>query len=278
MEPDAVAGVDRVPHGGASDKTLLDFSANTNPDRPRGVAGVYESALGTATHYPGDDYCEFRTAAGEYLGCEPLNVVPTAGAIDALRLTIETTLSAGDDALLPKPSFGEYEREVRLQGVDPTFVAHDRVLDTDPDPYDLVVVCNPNNPTGDGYPHADLLSYAERCRAADTVFLVDEAFLDFTDGRTLAGEPGVVVARSLTKIFGLPGLRAGLAVPPQQRTSGVGALDARRGGWRSLPATDPVRRRDARPGTDGAQANGRCARLTLLRPPFRRPVSPPRCR
>ena len=212
MEPDAVAGVDRVPHGGASDKTLLDFSANTNPDRPRGVAGVYESALGTATHYPGDDYCEFRTAAGEYLGCEPLNVVPTAGAIDALRLTIETTLSAGDDALLPKPSFGEYEREVRLQGVDPTFAAHDRVLDTDPDPYDLVVVCNPNNPTGDGYPHADLLSYAERCRAADTVFLVDEAFLDFTDGRTLAGEPGVVVARSLTKIFGLPGLRAGLAV------------------------------------------------------------------
>ncbi|WP_435067641.1 threonine-phosphate decarboxylase CobD [Haloplanus sp. C73] len=228
MEPDAVARVDRVPHGGASDATLLDFSANTNPNRPRGVAGVYESALGASTRYPGDDYCEFRTAAGEYLGCEPLYVVPTAGAMAAIRLTAETTLSDGDDALLPEPSFGEYEREVRLQGADPTFVAHDRILDVDPEPYELVVVCNPNNPTGDGYPHADLRSYAERCRAADTVLLVDEAFLDFTDARTLAGEPSVVVARSLTKVFGLPGLRMGLAVA----TDGLRErLDAARPPW-----------------------------------------------
>ncbi|SDZ91889.1 L-threonine O-3-phosphate decarboxylase [Haloplanus vescus] len=236
MDPDAVAGLDRVPHGGASDATLLDFSANTNPNRPRGVAGVYESALGAATRYPRDDYCEFRTTAGEYLGCEPLNVVPTAGGMAALRLTVETTLSDGDEALLPMPSFGEYEREVRLQGADPTFVAHDQILETDPEPYELVVVCNPNNPTGDGYPRADLVGYAERCRASDTVLLVDEAFLDFTDARTLAGESGVVVARSLTKIFGLPGLRAGLAVATGDLRE---RLDAARPPWGvSTPAAD----------------------------------------
>ncbi|AZH24576.1 aminotransferase class I/II-fold pyridoxal phosphate-dependent enzyme [Haloplanus aerogenes] len=236
MDPDAVADVPRVPHGGASDSTLLDFSANTNPERPRGIAGVYESAYGAATQYPGDDYCEFRTAAGEYLGCEPLNVAPTAGGIGALRLAFEVTLETGDDALLPKPSFAEYEREVRLQGVDPTFIAHDRILGTDPSPYDVVVVCNPNNPTGDGYPQADLLAFAQQCRAADTVLVVDEAFLDFTDRRTLAGEPGVIVARSLTKIFGLPGLRAGLAVA----TDGLRErLDAARPVWGlSTPAAD----------------------------------------
>jgi threonine-phosphate decarboxylase len=212
MDPDAVADVERVPHGGAADPTLLDFSANTNPERPRGVAGVYESAYGAATGYPNDDYCAFRAAAGEYLGCEPRSVVPAAGGSEALRLTVEVTLGPGDDALLPKPSFGEYGREVRLQGAEPTFVDHDRLLRTDPTPYEMAVVCNPNNPTGDASPRADLRAYARECRAADTVLLVDEAFLDFTDYRTLAGEPGVVVARSLTKMFGLPGLRAGMAV------------------------------------------------------------------
>jgi len=236
MDPDAVADVTHVPHGGASDSTLLDFSANTNPERPRGIVSVYESAYGASTRYPDDDYCEFRTAAGEYLGCEPLNVVPTAGGIGALRLAFEVTLDTGDDALLPKPSFSEYEREVRLQGVDPTFVAHDRILGTDPSPYDAVVVCNPNNPTGDGYPRADLVAFAQQCRAAGTVLIVDEAFLDFTDRRTLAGEPGVVVTRSLTKIFGLPGLRAGLAVA----TDGLRErLDVARPVWGlSTPAAD----------------------------------------
>jgi threonine-phosphate decarboxylase len=225
-----------VPHGGASDATLLDFSANTNPERPRGIVGVYESAYGAATRYPGDDYCEFRTAAGEYLGCEPLNVVPTAGGMGALRLAFEVTLETDDDALLPKPSFGEYEREVRLQGADPTFVAHDRVLSVDPAPYDVVVLCNPNNPTGDSYPRADLVAYAQQCRAAGTVLLVDEAFLDFTDRRTLAGESGVIVARSLTKIFGLPGLRAGLAVATGDLRR---RLDAARPAWGlSTPAAD----------------------------------------
>ncbi|GAB3326621.1 threonine-phosphate decarboxylase [Haloplanus salinarum] len=236
MDPDAVADVERVPHGGASDPTLLDFSANTNPERPRGVAGVYESAYGAATRYPSDDYCAFRTAAGEYLGCEPLSVVPTAGGSEALRLAVEVTLDPDDAALLPKPSFGEYEREVRLQGAEPAFVDHDRLLRTDPEPYRMIVVCNPNNPTGDAYPRADLRAYAQECRAADTVLLVDEAFLDFTDHRTLAGEPGVVVARSLTKMFGLPGLRAGMAVATGDLRE---RLDAARPAWGlSTPAAD----------------------------------------
>jgi L-threonine-O-3-phosphate decarboxylase len=236
MDPDAVPDVARIPHGGASDPTLLDFSANTNPERPGGVAGVYDAALLGSTGYPGDDYCEYRTAAGEYLGCEPFDVVPTAGGIGALRLAFEVELDAGDDALLPKPSFGEYAREVRLQGADPTFVAHDRLLATDPSGYEVAVVCNPNNPTGDAYDRDDLVAYAEACRDADTRLVVDEAFLDFTDRPTLAGEPGVVVARSLTKVFGLPGLRMGFAVATGDLRD---RLDAARPAWGlSTPAAE----------------------------------------
>jgi histidinol-phosphate aminotransferase/threonine-phosphate decarboxylase len=202
----------RVPHGSADDPWLLDFSANTNSRTPDGTARVFESALAAARTYPAEDYCEFRCAAANYLDCEALQIIPTAGGMAAIRLAVATTLAAGDRALLPTPSFGEYAREVRLQGGDPEFVAVPELPRTDPSPYALAVVCQPNNPTGTAYDEGTLREFATRCRDAGTVLLADEAFLDFTERDSLAGHPGVVVARSLTKIFGLPGLRMGYAV------------------------------------------------------------------
>jgi histidinol-phosphate aminotransferase/threonine-phosphate decarboxylase len=224
MFPDAVDdlrasggedGVDehgRVPHGSADDPWLLDFSANTNPRSPDGAARVYESALATARRYPPDDYCSFRAAASEAVDCEAREVIPTAGGLAAIRLTLQTTLEPDDSVLVPSPSFGEYAREVRLQGADPVFVDHDAILDADPADHALAIVCNPNNPTGQCYDHQRLRAFAQRCREAGTTLLVDEAFLGFTGEPSLAGQPGVVVARSLTKLYGLPGLRAGYAV------------------------------------------------------------------
>lgn len=216
MDPVSVDSVDPVPHGGADDDRLLDFSANTNPERPPGVAGVYESALAASRRYPGE-YTTFVEAAADYVDCDTDSVIPTAGGVRAIRLTVQTTVSPGDSALIPAPSFSEYAREVRLQGGEPSFVSHDEILDADPADHALAVVCNPNNPTGELYDPDKLRAFAERCRETDTVLLVDEAFLDFTPASSMAGEPGVVVARSLTKMFGLPGLRAGFAVATGQQ-------------------------------------------------------------
>lgn len=211
MDPDSVDSVGRVSHG--SDASVeLDFSANCNPHVPDGAREAYESAFGAARSYPDDDYSDFRAAAADYVGCAPERVVPTAGGMAAIRLAIEVTVSDRDSVLLPFPSFGEYARETRLQGATPEFVSEDAVLDTDPSSHALAVVCTPNNPTGELPDSSRLRSFAARCREADTPLLVDEAFLDFTAQESLAGTPGVVVARSLTKMFGLPGLRAGFAV------------------------------------------------------------------
>jgi histidinol-phosphate/aromatic aminotransferase/cobyric acid decarboxylase-like protein len=127
-------------------------------------------------------------------------------------LTVDLAVESGDRVAIPAPSFGEYAREVRLQGGTPEFVPHDELLDVDPAEYALVVVCNPNNPTGDAYDDDALRAFGERCHDAGTPLLVDEAFLGFTDRPSLAGTPGVVVARALTKLFGMPGLRVGFAV------------------------------------------------------------------
>ncbi|WP_101295549.1 threonine-phosphate decarboxylase CobD [Halegenticoccus soli] len=212
MDPDSLSDLGHVLHGGVSDHSVLDFSANTNPLCPRGVASVYDAALSASRRYPTDDYTSYRTAAGRYVGCAPREVVPTAGGLAAIRLALGVSVRPGDSVLVPFPSFGEYDREVRLQGGTPEFVPHDAALDADPEPHAAAIVCNPNNPTGDAYDPRALRAFAERCRDAGTVLLVDEAFLDFTDHPSLAGTPGAVAARSLTKMFGLPGLRAGFAV------------------------------------------------------------------
>jgi len=225
MDPDTVAqlraagdsdphiGPDgRVPHGSSDDPSLLDFSANTNPRVPPGARDVFEAAFDAARTYPNDGYPDFRAAAAEFVGCGPDEVVPTAGGLEAIRLAIETTVHTGTSALLPAPSFGEYAREVRLQGGEPTFVAHDAILDADPAGHAVAVVCNPNNPTGQCYDAHRLRDFADRCREAGTALLVDEAFLGFTEQPSLSGREGVLVARSLTKLFGLPGVRMGCVV------------------------------------------------------------------
>jgi L-threonine-O-3-phosphate decarboxylase len=217
MDPGSVADAGRVPHGSSDDPTVLDLSANINPEVPDGTRAVYEEALADARSYPDDDYPSFRAAAAGYVGCEAARVVPTAGGLAAMRLGVGVTVSPGDSVLVPYPSFGEYAREVELAGGDPVFVPHDELLDADPAPHAMAVVCTPNNPTGD-CPNADALrSFADRCAAAETTLLADEAFLGFTDRESLAGREGCIVARSLTKLFGLPGLRAGFAVATGDR-------------------------------------------------------------
>ncbi|WP_411965469.1 threonine-phosphate decarboxylase CobD [Haloferax sp. YSMS24] len=236
MNPESVARATRVPHGGTTDSTVLDFSANTNPVRPDGVDDVYAAALSASTRYPDDDYPVFRAAAADYVDCDADDVVPTAGGLEALRLAFEVTLAPGDSALVPEPSFGEYEREIRLQGADAVSIPHDEILDADPTPHDVAVVCTPNNPTGELAETDRLRAFAARCRESQTTLVVDEAFLDFTDAPSLAGEPGVVVARSLTKMFGLPGIRAGFAVAPG--ALGERLAVARRSWSLSTPAAD----------------------------------------
>ncbi|WP_254810282.1 threonine-phosphate decarboxylase [Natronosalvus amylolyticus] len=217
MHPDSIAETGRVPHGGEPDRSLLDFSANINPQIPDGVETVYADALERARRYPDDTYPVFREAAAEYVGCTPDAVIATPGGLAAIRLSLECTLEAGDTALVPYPSFGEYAREVRLQGATPAFVPHDDLYDLEVphlEQADLAVCCTPNNPTGDCPSNERLEAFARRCGDAGTTLLVDEAFLGFTDRPSMAsrGFEHVVVARSLTKLFGLPGLRAGFAV------------------------------------------------------------------
>jgi L-threonine-O-3-phosphate decarboxylase len=234
MEYNTATDLDRAPHGSSDDPDLLDFSANTNPAVPEGVETVYREAFAAARGYPPEPPAAFREAAADYVGCDPEAVVPAPGGLAAIRAAVALAVDPGDTALVPAPSFGEYAREVRLQGGEPAFVPATDVLDADPSGHALAVVCTPNNPTGTAYDRDALTRFAARCREAETRLLVDEAFLGFTDRPSLAGTEGVVVARSLTKLFGLPGIRTGFAVATGE--FGAALASARRPWNLSAPA------------------------------------------
>ena len=234
MNLDDATDLDRAPHGSSDDPDLLDFSANTNPEVPAGVEAVYREAFADARSYPAEPPAAFRATAADYVGCDPDSVVPTPGGLAAIRAAVALAVDPGDTALVPAPSFGEYAREVRLQGGEPAFVPASEILDADPSGHALAVVCDPNNPTGTAYDREAVERFAARCREADTRLLVDEAFLGFTDRPSLAGTEGVVVARSLTKLFGLPGIRTGFAVATG--AFGAALANARRPWNLSAPA------------------------------------------
>ena len=116
---EAAQRVGREPHGSSDRSDVLDFSANTNPQIPPGTERVYREAFPESQSYPAEPPQRYRETAAEYVGCEPDSVVPTPGGLAAIRRTIELAVSPGDSVLVPAPSFGEYAREIRLQGGTP---------------------------------------------------------------------------------------------------------------------------------------------------------------
>jgi threonine-phosphate decarboxylase len=85
-------------------------------------------------------------------------------------------------------------------------------------PFQMAFLCNPNNPTGRLIKREDMIAIADAARALKCVLVVDEAFIDFCPGASIADEvmknPYLIVLRSLTKIYALSGLRVGYAVFP----------------------------------------------------------------
>jgi histidinol-phosphate aminotransferase len=200
---------DRVAHPG-----LLDFAVNVWPARrPAGLQRALQAGLENGG-YP--DPGPARAATARRHGRPAGEVLLANGACEIFWL-----LAAAFEprhAVCVHPSFTEPEAALRAAGVPVTRVQRtpaDWTLRPGdiPEEADLVVLGNPNNPTGTLDPAARLASIA----APGRVLVVDEAFIDFVPGEseTLSQRrdlPGLVVVRSLTKLWGLAGIRAGYAL------------------------------------------------------------------
>lgn len=209
-------------------KGALDFAVNVSGDGPPAhVRAAVQASLDGLAAYPDD--ADARAAVAARHDRTPAEVAVTAGAAEAFWL-LPTVLDARHAAVV-HPSFTEPEAALRAAGVAVTHVWRDAAAGWALDPEavpadcDVVVVGNPNNPTGTLDP-ADRV--ARLCRPGRCT-IVDEAFMDFVPdaGASLAARtdlPGLVVVRSVTKLWGLAGLRAGYLLADPALVTRLGTL------------------------------------------------------
>jgi len=196
---------------------LLDFSVNLNPFGPPGLKKIIEKAYKNINQYPDNRYPGFKAAAAHYLNVSPENVVPGNGSSELIRLFSETVIEPGDKVIIPFPTFGEYEFQARLLDAKIQYIDHSDVLNARLDECKALFLCNPNNPTGKLLGKKNVIQFAHKCASSEVFLFVDEAFIELSDpGESVAGLAAhndfVVVLRSLTKTFAVPGLRIGFAV------------------------------------------------------------------
>lgn len=203
----------------------LDFAVNVWPERPALLNEPLQRALADGHRYP--DGRPAREAIATRHGRAVEEVLLLNGACDAFWLLAQALRPA--IAACIHPSFTEGEAALRATGADVVHVLreHERWSfqpDDVPETAELVVLGNPNNPTGALDAPEAVASLARPWR----LVVVDESFMDFVPGETatLARSndlPGVVVVRSLTKLWSLAGVRAGYLLAPAAVTERLAA-------------------------------------------------------
>lgn len=204
-------------HGGNLRDATLRFGRSDWLDLSTGVNPHWYPApdlAGNAWHrLPEYDPALTEAAQAFYNAPHMLAVAGTQAAIQALP-----RLRSPSRVTVAAPSYAEHAHHWAQHGHNMRQVSYAE-LEAAVDTNDVVVVCNPNNPTGATVPPATLLAWAERLAARDGWLVVDEAFADTSRSLSVAahsGRPGLIVLRSIGKFFGLAGIRLGFvaAHPP----------------------------------------------------------------
>lgn len=213
------------PHGGDlySQKVVLDFSANINPlGTPEAVKLAVMESLNELRNYP-DPYCrELVCAISDFEGVDSGRILCGAGAAELIFAFVGALKPRR--GLLLAPSFSEYETALRSSGAEVSYhylkEAEDFRLTEDFLPVlrsftgDAVILCTPNNPTGAVIEAGLLRKILEICHEKALPLLLDECFLDLTEGEDsckeyLSAIPELTILKAFTKSYGMAGLRLG---------------------------------------------------------------------
>lgn len=208
---------------GLSPDDVLDFSVNSNPfgPSPLVIKAVSKTPL---DRYPDRECLALRRVLADRFGVSGGQLVFGNGTAELIWLAAFAFFKQGDEVLILGPTFGEYERSVRLMAALPikcdarpeTGFAHEIAAVSQllaSKKYRAVFICNPNNPTGQILAPETIYTWAEN--NPDTLFLIDEAYLSFvTELKSLAHSmlANILVFRSMTKDYALAGLRLGYAI------------------------------------------------------------------
>ncbi len=204
-------------------KKPLDYSANINPlGLPSEVKEAFLSGIDSFCSYPDVSCRELAKAVADDEQVPWDCLTFGNGAADLIYRICYALKPA--KALLPAPTFAEYEQAVAACGgiteyfplKEETGFQLTKELIHHIEGKDILFLCNPNNPTGRITERELLIRIAEKCRMENCILVIDECFIDFMENqeqysfqRELPRFENVIVLKAFTKIFAMPGLRLG---------------------------------------------------------------------
>lgn len=201
------------------------FASNVNP---LGLSPVMKQALrehlDVLTDYPDRDYKKLKEAISAYTGVEPAHILPGSGSTELIVTFIHTIKPK--KTIVIEPTYSEYKRdlkEIKSEIID-FFLKEetgfrlnikDLIAQID-DSVDMVILCNPNNPTSVCVTANEIQELAEHCKTTSTFVLIDETYVEFVkEVASVTAMPlvkdynNLLVIRGVSKFFASPGLRLG---------------------------------------------------------------------
>ena len=230
---------------GIKKEDITSFSANVNP---LGVSPLLRSTLAShidaITSYPDREYTSLRECIAAYTGTDANQVIVGNGSTELISLFIQ--IEHPKKAMILGPTYSEYEREISLGGGTtlyyPLREKDDFVLDVDDftahlnESIDLLVLCNPNNPTSSCINRMDMRRILDICKQYDIFVMVDETYVEFADNMDeITAVPlthyynNIIILRGTSKFFAAPGLRLGYAISGNQDL--IKSINTRKNPW-----------------------------------------------
>jgi threonine-phosphate decarboxylase len=201
---------------------LLDFSANINPlGPPERLKAGWSQLFGNLSVYPDPFAAELTAKLAEKEGVGKEYVLAGNGASELISLAAR--LLAGKKVVIVQPAFSEYEQVCAVNNCETSYFQLEeggweldaaKLCETAGEA-DALFLCNPANPTGRYYGGEDIAFLLKECPG--TLIVVDEAFYDFLPDYEplvplLSEYKNLILLRSMTKMFSIPGLRLGYAL------------------------------------------------------------------
>jgi len=222
-----IANHKTIAHGGiysaglGYDPKIIDFSSNVNPlGYPPSIRNELKKSFPFFSIYPDPDSTRLRNYLENYTGISKNQIVVGNGATEVIYNFCKAFLK-GCKVLIPIPTFGEYESAAKLHDASVHFLKTmnlnqdiSKLLDTMPK-NNCVFICNPNNPTGSLTKRKNMLKIVESAYEKPILVFVDECFIELASNMRETLVPylkefdNLFILRSLTKSFGLAGLRIG---------------------------------------------------------------------
>ncbi|MBR1522845.1 MAG: aminotransferase class I/II-fold pyridoxal phosphate-dependent enzyme [Lachnospiraceae bacterium] len=205
---------------------IISFAANVSPlgVSEKYLQGITEK-LRSVERYPDREYTALRKALGRYCKAEPRHMIVGGGSSELIGAVIKHKKTP--KALIIAPAYAEYERNVNIAGgeADYYYLKSEDGFEFDIDDicgalspeYDILIVCNPVNPTSTAVASKDIERLLDKCDELGIVCAVDETYIDFADeaydvSPLTKKHPCLFVIRSMSKFFCAPGLRLGFGI------------------------------------------------------------------